>query len=110
MTLGSDLVAGLHSGNDLDYISIADITSSGDIGTMVLIQQLNIVVNVFHLLQAQKDLGEPTEFLQRGTELDSTEREPEDEVPQAKLVFLPSKELRGVWSSYAISSLPLYAS
>lgn len=110
MALVSDIVAGMHSSNDLEFVSIADITSSTDIGTMVSIQQANIVVNVFHLLQSQKVVGQPIEFLQNGIEVESIGREPEDEVPQAKVIFLPSKELQGVWNSYAITSLPLIMS
>ena len=99
MILASNIVAGLYSSNDLDFVSVADITSSAEIGTMVSIQQVKIVVNVFHLLQVQQDLGRPTECPTRATEVDSIEREPEDEVPQAKVIFLPSRELRGAWNS-----------
>lgn len=104
MTLVSNIVAGLHSSNDLDFVSVADITSSVDVGTIVSIQQVNIIVNVFHLLHGQQDLGRPIGSPKRGTEVDSIEREPEDEMPQAKVILLPSKELRGVWNSYAITS------
>lgn len=110
MTPFAHIVAGMHRSNDLDFISIADITSSADIGTMVSIQQVNIVVNVFHLLQSQQDLSGSITSPQRATEVDSIEREPEDELPQAKVIFLPSKEFRGVWNSYAINPLLFFMS
>lgn len=104
----ADIVAGLPSSNYIDFINIADIISSADVGTMVSIQQVKIVVNVFHLLQSQHDLGQPTELPQKGIEVDSIERELEDEMPRAKVIFLPSKEFKGVWNSYAIASVPLF--
>lgn len=106
MALVTDVVAGMHSSNDLDFISIADVTSSADNETMISIPGVNIVVNVFHLLQSEQDLDLPTEILQKGVEADSTGREAEDEMPQAKVIFLPSKELQGVWNSYAITAPP----
>lgn len=106
MALIDTVVAGLHSSNDLDFISVADIAASVDVPTMVSVQQVNMIVNVFHLLHIQQDLGRPTEPLPRAIDIESIDREPEDEMPQAKVIFLPSKELRGVWNSYAITSLP----
>jgi hypothetical protein len=97
----SDIVAGMRDSGDLDFINIADITSCLDIGTMVSIGHANIVVNVFHLLQSQKDLAQPSDFLKRTCEGESIAEE--DEMPQAKVICLPSKDFQGIWNTYAIN-------
>lgn len=56
------------------------------------------MVDVFRLLHQKEDLGRSTN-LPRKTELNSHESERDDEIPQAKVTFLPSKDLHGVWKS-----------
>ena len=100
------MVAGMHNSNDLEFISIADITSDIDVGTMTTIQEANIIVNVFHLLQSQKELARPEDSLKKGSEVEHGGKDSDDEVPQGKVILLPSKDLHGVWNSYAITLLP----
>ena len=121
------VAAGMRHSEKVDFIGIADITSTtniniadiqprtdigtadvtpntilgasipveeANIDTMVSVQAANIVVNVFHLLHSQNELGQP-----KGRAEEGQPEEEEEEMPQAKMILLPSKDLRGVWDS-----------
>lgn len=96
----------MHNSNGIASISISDITSSTDVGTMVSIREADIVVNVFHLLQYQQEIAHPVDSLKGSSNVDEVGKESEEEVPQAKVIYLPSKDLHGMWNSYVIVFLP----
>jgi hypothetical protein len=95
----------MQNSNDIASISISDIISSTDVGTTVSIREADIVVNVFHLIQYQKEIAQLADSLKGSNNVDNVGKE-QEEVPQAKLIYLPSKDLHGVWESYVIVFLP----
>lgn len=82
----------MHSPDDIDFIRISDITPMTEARVMIPLAETAIAVDVFRLLCKQADLGQ-------AIEISSREENQNSEIPQAKVIDLPSKDLHGIWNS-----------
>lgn len=90
----------MHSPEDIDFLEISDIASTGDAGPFVSVSNTDIVVDVFHLLSNKEDLSLSTDS-PRGNHLESQNNDVDQDFPYLKVTNLPSKDLHGVWKSCA---------
>lgn len=98
------IIAGLLKSQHIDFISIADLTStsSAEIEPEVdiLLSEVDIEVDVFELYGEDVDSEEPTELtLTPPRTHGSAEDHP---APQTKIMALPNRALHGIWDSYAV--------
>lgn len=83
--------AGIH------FITVADLTSSIDVGlhTTIWLSEVDIKVDVFEFHGDEEQI-EPSEATLARIAQDDNDDVPR---PQAKIMYLPNKNLHGVWDS-----------
>lgn len=82
---------GSHHAQFLHSIKVVDCTASSDSGIFSL-ESVDLVVQAYQFIK------------QANNDIQDSEKEDGD-VPQARITLLPSKELDGLWESYAVTSV-----
>lgn len=95
----------MHSPEDIDFIEISDLTAMVDDGPLILVSNIDIVVDVFHLLNNKEDFS-PSADSPRGHDLESQNNDENQDLPHPKVINLPSEDLHGLWKSCAGLSPP----
>ena len=85
---------------DIDYINIADITSSVETYSLVRLDEVDIVVDVFQLYDNKEDLTRSS-MSGRSNGNGGLEYREDDEIPQTTMTDLPNRDLDGLWKSCA---------
>lgn len=99
-TADASMVAEMLFHEDVDFITIADITSSVETYSLVPLDEVDVVVNVFQLYNNSEDLNQSS-IRGRSNGNGGLEYGEDDETPQAKVTDLPNLDLDGVWKSCA---------
>ncbi|CAF9940264.1 hypothetical protein IMSHALPRED_001814 [Imshaugia aleurites] len=92
-----------HKLADINFITIADLTTSKDLESHndIHLPAVNINVDVFEL-HGDEDLIEPSEATRTRIAQDAADDVPR---PQARIMNLPNKNLHGVWDSLIFEDL-----
>lgn len=88
---------GLHNSRNINFITVADITTSIDLepNTDIQLSEVDINVDVFEL-HGDEEQVEPSDATRA-----RIAQEADDDIsrPQVKIMNLPSRNLHGVWDS-----------
>lgn len=99
-TIKRHVTAEILSHEDIEFISVADVTPDVESCSLVRLEDVEIVVDVFQLFDRTEDLA-PSNVRSRNNSNNDSDCGKDDEIPQAKVTDLPSRHLDGIWRSYA---------
>lgn len=83
---------------NIDFISIPDLTSSLETNRYISLDEVEIAIVVFQLHDKHEDLSQSIDNSDSG----SSSNHEETETPQAKVTLLPSRDLHGLWKSCVV--------
>lgn len=90
----------MHNPEDIDFIEISDSTHTADPRSLISVSNVNIIVDVFHLLNHGEDLSHSVGSLRsHDLETQKDDTDGEFQFPHPKVTNLPSKALHGLWKS-----------
>ena len=94
-------IAGLSTPQEIDYVRVADLSTSATFNSKgsIKLSDVDIDVDIFHFLEVENaDQSSPSISL-----CNASSSDPNHATPQARITSLPSRNLSGLSGSYASS-------
>ncbi|MCJ1263299.1 hypothetical protein MMC22_003169 [Lobaria immixta] len=97
---------GVQNPENIEFISIPDITSSVETARYISLDKVDIATIVFQLHDKREDLSHSND---EGDSGGSSNHE-DSEAPHAKVTLLPSRDLHGLWKSFLLHPSDIFKS